>query len=179
MSGLVVDTFNTYMFIKRLITPFKEWDAYKLGIINENGNRTKKKITTPQEKNAWGRFDILVRNIKMILNKIPGIKTRLGSIAAAMFLLKEGIDDPENLTLLEEKITEYMELLEDGGAAAVAGGGGVPANNAGGGQIAGIGVGPSGEPGMYPKKSKYTRKNAKEEGQQTADLRKVIKQMRG
>jgi hypothetical protein len=41
---------------------------------------------------------------------------------------------------------EFCQLLEDGEA--------VPVNNAGGGNIAGIGVGSQGEPGIKPKKKK-------------------------
>lgn len=173
MSGPIVDTVTTYQFIKRLVTPFDKWQAYKLGIIDKEGRvlRPKKDLKTPAEKDAWGRFDILVANLKKILNKVPGMSTRLGSIAAAMFLMKEGLDQPDDLDFLEEKVVQYAALVEDMGAGAVAG------NNAGGGHVAGIGVGPSGEPGMYPKKSKYTRNNETEEGKRTASVKKIMKQL--
>ena len=34
---MVVDLFMVYQFIKRLATPFKEWKAHELGIIDERG----------------------------------------------------------------------------------------------------------------------------------------------
>ena len=34
---MIVDLFMVFQFVKRLATPFKEWDAYKLGIIDEDG----------------------------------------------------------------------------------------------------------------------------------------------
>ena len=37
--GRAIDLFVTYRFIKLLVTPFKDQDAYKLGIIDEKGNR--------------------------------------------------------------------------------------------------------------------------------------------
>ena len=37
---MIVDLFLVFQFIKRLSTPFKEWDAYKLGIIDETGQAT-------------------------------------------------------------------------------------------------------------------------------------------
>ena len=37
--GRAIDLFVTYRFIKLLVTPFKETDAYKLGIIDEKGKR--------------------------------------------------------------------------------------------------------------------------------------------
>ena len=39
--GRAIDLFVTYRFIKLLVTPFEKTDAYKLGIIDENGNRVR------------------------------------------------------------------------------------------------------------------------------------------
>ena len=39
IMGRAIDLFVTYSFIKLLVTPFKETDAYKLGIIDEKGKR--------------------------------------------------------------------------------------------------------------------------------------------
>ena len=39
IMGRAIDLFVTYRFIKLLVTPFKETDAYKLGIIDEKGKR--------------------------------------------------------------------------------------------------------------------------------------------
>ena len=43
MATGVVDIFMVYQFLKRLATPFEKWDAYKLGIIDKEGNILKKK----------------------------------------------------------------------------------------------------------------------------------------
>ena len=43
--GRAIDLFVTYRFIKLLTTPFEKTDAFKLGIIDENGNRIKDKTT--------------------------------------------------------------------------------------------------------------------------------------
>ena len=37
--GRAIDLFVTYRFLKLLTTPFEDQDAYKLGIIDEKGNR--------------------------------------------------------------------------------------------------------------------------------------------
>ena len=42
----VVDAFIAYKFIKILVTPFEETDAYKLGIIDANGKILKKRKST-------------------------------------------------------------------------------------------------------------------------------------
>ena len=36
--GRAIDLFVTYRFIKLLVTPFEKTEAYKLGIIDKNGN---------------------------------------------------------------------------------------------------------------------------------------------
>ena len=37
--GRAIDLFVTYRFIKLLVTPFEKTDAYKLAVIDKNGNR--------------------------------------------------------------------------------------------------------------------------------------------
>ena len=50
--GRAIDLFVTYRFIKLLTTPFEKTDAYKLGIIDKNGNRTDMKLYKEIEQNA-------------------------------------------------------------------------------------------------------------------------------
>ena len=141
LNESVVDLFLVYQFIKRLVLPFKEWQAYKLGIIDDKGKVLKKRSTlkTSQEKNAWGYFDILATNLKKLLAKIPGGDTRLASYAAAGLLLREAKELSEmSEEEIEDKVKELLKDLikED------------PANVAGSGHVAGLGVGPQGEPGI-------------------------------
>jgi hypothetical protein len=54
--GRAVDLFVTYRFLKLLTTPFDNTDAFKLGIIDKDGNRIKNEdgsvevLRTPDEK---------------------------------------------------------------------------------------------------------------------------------
>lgn len=173
---MIVDLFLVYQFIKRLATPFKEWKAYELGIIDENGNQLKKRknFTRREEKDAFGIFDIMIMKLKRLLEKVPGGKSRLASYAAALYLIKESeeIQKYEEDLLTEEyvegKLDEYMSMVvsmysddsinhlfesaidED-----------VPANSAGSGNVAGIGVGPQGEPGVSKQAQKRLQKKKK------------------
>ena len=120
--GRAIDLFVTYRFIKLLVTPFEKTDAYKLGIIDENGNRimpppkggvrqTKPaSLNTTEEKNAYTILHKLVFNIKKIFAKVPGLRTKLGTYAAALFLLKdtfkESIDDPD---VFEKEFMKYLK----------------------------------------------------------------------
>ena len=94
--GSAIDLFVTYRFLKLLTTQFKKTDAYKLGIIDEKGNRITKKdsqevavpLNTSQQKNSYTILHKLVFNIKKLFNKVPGLRSKVGTYAAALFLLK-------------------------------------------------------------------------------------------
>jgi len=120
--GRAIDLFVTYRFIKLLVTPFDKTEAYKLGIIDAKGNRvmpppingirqTKPEpLSTTEEKNAYTILHKLVFNIKKIFDKVPGLRTRLGTYAAALFLLKdtfkESVDDPD---VFEREFMKYLK----------------------------------------------------------------------
>lgn len=87
------DLYYSFRFVKLLTTPFEDTEAYKLGIIDEKGNRVKtKKIQSSEEKSAFTTFHRLVFNVKKLLEKLPGGSSRIASYAAALFLLKEKYD---------------------------------------------------------------------------------------
>ena len=116
--GRAIDLFVTYRFIKLLVTPFEKTDAYRLGIIDADGKRilepgtTNKPTTlrTVEEKSAYTVLHKLVFNIKKIFAKVPGLRTKLGTYAAALFLLKdtfkESVDDPD---IFEKEFMKYLK----------------------------------------------------------------------
>ena len=116
--GRAIDLFVTYRFLKLLTTPFQKTEAYKLGIIDENCNRIMQKgikkpqvpLVTSQEKNAYTILHKLVFNIKKIFAKVPGLRTKVGTYAAALFLLKdtfkESVDDPD---MFEKEFMKYLK----------------------------------------------------------------------
>ena len=117
--GRAIDLFVTYRFLKLLTTPFEKTPAYKLGIIDKKGHRILKpkstkpavEIATAEQKNAYTILHKLVFNIKKLFNKVPGLRTKVGTYAAALFLLKdtfkESVDDPD----VFEK--EFMKFLRE------------------------------------------------------------------
>jgi len=102
-----VDLFVTYRFLKLLVTPWNKQEAYKLGIIDENGKAIKKArdLGTEEERSAFTLLHRLVFNCKRIMSKIPLVRSQLGTYAAALFLLKEHYKI-ENLP--EGEITKYL-----------------------------------------------------------------------
>ena len=121
--GRAIDLFVTYRFIKLLVTPFEKTDAFKLGIIDNKGNRVRpprdpktnirpaiEPLRTIDEKNSYTILHKLVFNIKKIFEKVPGLRTKLGTYAAALFLLKdtfkESVDDPD---MFEKEFMKYLK----------------------------------------------------------------------
>ena len=116
--GRAIDLFVTYRFLKLLTTPFEKTEAFKLGIIDEKGNRVKLpkstrpavELATVEQKNAYTILHKLVFNIKKIFAKVPGLRTKVGTYAAALFLLKdtfkESVDDPD---MFEKEFMKYLK----------------------------------------------------------------------
>ncbi len=116
--GSAIDLFVAYRFIRILTTPFEKTDAFKLGIIDDKGNRIKKEkstkpavpLNTSELKNAYTILHKLVFNIKKIFLKVPGIKTKVGTYAAALFLLKDTFKEHfENPRFIEKTFLEYLK----------------------------------------------------------------------
>ena len=102
-----VDLFVTYRFLKLLVTPWQKQEAYRLGIIDDKGKALKKArdLGTEEERSSFSLLHRLVFNVKRIFGKVPGLRSQLGTYAAALFLLKEHYKI-ENLP--EGEITKYL-----------------------------------------------------------------------
>ena len=114
--GRAIDLFVTYRFIKLLVTPFEKQEAYKLGVIDKDGNRilipgTNKPtiLNTIAEKNSYTVLHKLVFNIKKLFAKVPGLRTKLGSYAAALFLLKDTFKEDVDPKMWEQEFMKYLK----------------------------------------------------------------------
>ena len=94
-EGRAIDLFVAYRFLRILTTPWEEQPAYEHGIIDKNGKRLRKsnELTDSDEKASFTLLHRLIFNLKRILHKIPGVKTKLGTYATALFLLKQHFAD--------------------------------------------------------------------------------------
>lgn len=148
MSRLV-DNLIAYRILSMLVKPFVETEAYKLGIIDASGNNLKKTSTlkTSAEKNAYSYLHRLAFNMKKILMKLPGGDSRLKSLTAALFLVKEYYEKNDKTTsLMEDKFQRVLEKVNSGIILAEEelvvkkfineeGEGGAPANNTAGASV--------------------------------------------
>ncbi len=76
MDAATIDSLNATKTMHYLITPYNEWDAYRLGIIDAKGNQ-KKIATTPQEKTAFNLFHKMILKLRKYLERTPGYNKNL------------------------------------------------------------------------------------------------------
>ena len=112
--GVITGAANLYFiykFIRILTTPFNKTDAFKLGIVDENGKILKKKakLKTDEEKEAYTMMHRLVWKLKRLMEKIPFGKSRLASYAAALWLIKENKEDNISEEELQESFLSFLE----------------------------------------------------------------------
>ena len=123
MASPAIDAFITFRFLKLLVTPFDKTEAYRLGIIDKRGKvlRKYKTLERIEERQAYTILHRLVFNIKKLIEKVPGGKSRVASYAAALFLIKEHVKEYQDSDgqLLEKELYKYLKdndlVLEDDG----------------------------------------------------------------
>jgi hypothetical protein len=147
----VNDYYMTYQFLKRIITPFDQWDAYKQGVIDKEGNQLipSNKLTQSQS-NSFGYFDRITARLKQLLAKVPGGTSQLAAYAASYLLVREHNNQKllKNTVYFQEKLQEQIHSLTEEMVSTVS------TMAAGRGDVAGIGVGPQGEPPVRKKTKK-------------------------
>jgi hypothetical protein len=98
----LIDLYIVYRILRKLTTPFTEWDAFKTGVIDAEGNLLKKsdQRRSQAEMDSYTPLDNLVAKLKRLLAKVPGGSGKFATYAAALLLIKE------EKTLTEENIEE-------------------------------------------------------------------------
>ena len=116
MAQRAIDTVIVFRVLKLLTTKWVDHEAFKVGLIDEKGKRIKsEKVNTKERKNAYTFLHRLVFNLKRLIEFLPGGKSRLGSYAAALFLIKEHCGLSGNK--LDKEVFKYLQesgLLEEG-----------------------------------------------------------------
>ena len=120
MASPAIDAFITFRFLKLLVTPFNKTEAFKFGIIDERGKvlRKYKTLERVAERQAYTILHRLVFNVKKLIEKLPGGKSRLASYAAALFLIKEHVNQYHDSDgkLVEKEFYKYLkdnDLIEE------------------------------------------------------------------
>lgn len=162
-----VDTVVAYRLLRMLATPIERSDAFKLGIVNNDGEKIKEPVSQ-QELNAYSLLQRFVFKVQRALTRSPDRNAkRLLTFAAAMAILKEYTeDDEDNIDALlevymeDEDVIEQAKLLEDYNLISFRN----YREETGVANVAGIGVGDKGEPGVDPRLMPMMRRKKKKRG---------------
>lgn len=102
------DAFYTYRFLSIFTTKWTDMDAYKLGIIDENGSAIKKtsELRTQAEKDAFTLFHRLAFNLKRLLETLPLGRSRMANWVAALALIRE------HTGMSEDSLMELMKAMD-------------------------------------------------------------------
>lgn len=99
-----LDKVYALRFLYLLTRDWEETDAFKLGIIDKEGNQVKlMKDFGEAEKSAYNRFTMLVFNIKKLLSKLPIARLSISKYATALNLIREEFGD------VEETFIKYLQ----------------------------------------------------------------------
>lgn len=112
----IVDNLIAFRILKLLVTPFKDTEAYKLGIIDVKGKnlRPSSTLKTQEERESYTALIRLVFNVKKIINRLPGGESKLKSLIAALWLVKEQYKTKDKSTaVLQEKFDNIMKMLDN------------------------------------------------------------------
>lgn len=124
-----LDNYYALRFVWLLTRRWEDTDAFKLGLIDGQGNVISSGPRTAQQKAALTKFHVLVFNLKKLLEKIPLGKTTVARYATALRLFKEHLGPAlvnKNIIIetfvahLEGKgYTKYLTELDGSGAGTV------------------------------------------------------------
>jgi hypothetical protein len=168
-----LDTVIGIRLVKLLSTPIEKSKAFTMGIIDKNGTKIKNPSTS-QERNEYTFLNRFVFKVQKALMKSNDRNARrLLSFAAAIALLREYKEEDDDLDiavllelhmedetvqqqarLLEKNMLSFKNYMNE-------------MNGVGGGAVAGIGVGPQGEPGRDPMFMPMNRRKKKKKNADT------------
>lgn len=115
-SVLLFNAAFYYFFLKKLVTPFEKTKAFELGIIDQNGKNLipRSEFNTLEQKRAYTKFDVLVFNLKKLLAKVPGGRSKIATFGAALWLLKEDKKcDCSNSCCDRSQFIEFLKQIQD------------------------------------------------------------------
>ena len=109
-----IDNAIALRLLVMLVTPFKDTDAFKMGVIDETGKYiVPPNKRTKEQKDTVNYLTRLIFNVKKALNKLPGGESKLKNLVGAMFLIREAYKSGKVSTLTEEYVDNVNAIQEE------------------------------------------------------------------
>lgn len=112
----IVDNMIALRILKMLVTPFTDTAAFHLGIIDAQGKPIRKvaSLNTTAEQDAYTYLNRLVFSMKRIINRLPGGESKIKSLVAALWLVKEYYETGNRSTsLMQEKFDNMVKMMDN------------------------------------------------------------------
>jgi len=105
-EGRFIDYTIVFIIGKKLLTPFKKWRAYELGLIDEKGKIIKKPETS-EEKDSLTLLDKFIMKVKRLIKT----KNKLVLLTGLMLLREqqEGLDWSDVKSISDDDILKQAE----------------------------------------------------------------------
>lgn len=98
-------------FASLLSQPFKEWEAFRLGLIDEKGVKIRD-AKTAEERQQFSSWMNIVRNLKRLLATLPGGATKFATFASAIALIRENLrGEPHGKVIAEQMIGDLLGFV--------------------------------------------------------------------
>jgi hypothetical protein len=113
ISESIISTAALYIVLKKIMTDFTDWDAYKLGIINKDGEKIKTPISS-KERDSWDLLAKFSCNFKKLLIRFLG-KANYMTYFTMAYLLRDSIDYfyiEHNKEMLHEKYLQDFNMIK-------------------------------------------------------------------
>lgn len=109
----IISTYIAYRMLKLLSNPFKEWDAYEYGLIDEKGEILREPENA-NERKSFGMFEKIILKIKKLFTSVMG-HSRAAAILSTLYLMKEKDEFVYNEVLkkLTEDHSDIKEYVEE------------------------------------------------------------------
>jgi len=114
------DLVYTIRFLKLLVTPFTDTEAYKAGIVDEDGKKRKDFNTNSTDdreayRSHYTPFHRLVFNLKRLMAKVPGGQSVVARYGAALALIKENgqLSNSKLMQIHKETGIDILDVLAE------------------------------------------------------------------
>lgn len=87
-----MDTVYAYHFLSRFLTPFDQWPAYQMGVIDKDGNiLVSRRDMSVDQENCFTKLDLIVLRMKKAFERTPQgtFLNRMPAQTIASMILKE------------------------------------------------------------------------------------------
>ena len=116
IASIYMDSWFALRFIKLLTTSWTATDAFKLGIIDDEGNQLIKRaaFTNDEMRSAYSKFVQLVFNIKKMLARFAFGSSTIARYAIALKLISEHLEPClHNKAAITEAFIDHFNLNEN------------------------------------------------------------------